>query len=33
MTIWIGQLEPTRQDFAGLVRTLARFEPVRLLDP
>jgi agmatine deiminase len=29
--LWIGQLEPTRQDFAGLVRTLARFEPVRLL--
>ena len=29
--LWIGQLEPTRRDFAGLVRTLARFEPVHLL--
>jgi len=29
--LWIGQLEPTRDDFAGLVRALVRFEPVHLL--
>jgi len=29
--LWIGQLEPTREDFAGLVRALVRFEPVHLL--
>jgi agmatine deiminase len=29
--LWVGQLEPVRQDFAGFVRTLSRLEPVHLL--
>ena len=29
--LWIGELEPMRREFAGLVRALARFEPVHLL--
>jgi agmatine deiminase len=29
--LWAGQLEPVREDFAGLIRALARFEPVQLL--
>ncbi len=28
---WLGNLEPVRQDYAGLVRTIARFERVELL--
>jgi agmatine deiminase len=29
--LWVGQLEPVRQDFTGFIRALARFEPVHLL--
>jgi agmatine deiminase len=29
--LWVGQLEAVRREFAALVRTLARFEPVHLL--
>ena len=29
--LWVGHLEPVRREFAELVRTIARFEPVNLL--
>ncbi len=29
--LWFGQLEPVRQEYAGLVRTIARYERVELL--
>lgn len=29
--LWLGELEPVRREFAGLVRAIAAFEPVELL--